>query len=137
MKKIVLLAFFGLFSLTVFSQTTITFHQSNLPFIGVNYQFGERFIPEFRVGTDSYFENMSAELAANYIFKKTDRFEFYGGAGLRVGSFDGVVVPIGLNIYPFEQKDFGFHIEGAPIIGFNDDSIFRGSFGLRYRFVKN
>ena len=76
MKKIVLLAFFGLFSLTVFSQTTITFHQSNLPFIGVNYQFGERFIPEFRVGTDSYFENMSAELAANYIFKKTDRLDF-------------------------------------------------------------
>ncbi|WP_425636718.1 hypothetical protein ACPUEN_15025 [Algoriphagus yeomjeoni] len=137
MKKLVLIAFFGLFSLSAFSQTTITFHQSNLPFLGVNYQFGERFIPEFRIGTDTYFENLSAELAANYIFKKTDRFEFYGGAGLRVGSFDGIVVPVGLNIYPFEQKDFGFHIEGAPIVGFNDGSLFRGSFGLRYRFSKN
>lgn len=137
MKKLLLLTIIGLFSAGAFAQTTITFHQSNLPFIGVNYQFGERFIPEFRVGTDSYFENLSAELAANYIFKKTDRFEFYGGAGLRVGSFDGIVVPVGLNIYPFEQKDFGFHIEGAPIIGFEDDSIFRGSFGLRYRFTKN
>lgn len=137
MKKYLLISLFGLFSVSAFAQTTITFHQSNLPFIGVNYQFGERFIPEFRVGTDSYFESLSGELAANYIFKKTDRFEFYGGAGVRVGNFDGIVIPVGLNIYPFEQKDFGFHMEGAPIIGFNDDSIFRGSFGLRYRFSKN
>lgn len=105
--------------------------------MGVNYQFGKRFIPEFRVGTDTFFEDLSAELAANYIIKKTDRFEFYGGAGLRVGSFDGIVVPIGLNIYPFEQKDFGFHLEGAPILGFNDNQVFRGSFGIRYRFIKN
>jgi hypothetical protein len=137
MKKILFIVCFGLFSLSAYSQTTVAFHQSNLPFIGVNHQFGEKFIPELRVGTDQYFEDLSAELAANYIFKKTDRFEFYGGAGLRVGSFDGIVIPVGLNIYPFEQKDFGFHMEGAPIIGFEDDSIFRGSFGLRYRFSKN
>ncbi|MEB2783390.1 hypothetical protein [Algoriphagus persicinus] len=138
MKKIVLIALFGLLSQTAFSQTTITFHQSNLPFMGVNYQFGERFIPEFRVGTDAYFSSLSAELVANYIFKKTDRFEFYGGVGPRIGSFDGIVVPVGLNIYPFEQKDFGFHIEGAPIIVLDSgNSIFRGSFGLRYRFSKN
>ena len=137
MKKLLFIALFCLISWTSFSQTTVTFHQSNLPFIGVNHQFGEKFIPEFRVGTDSYFETMSAELAANYIFKKTDRFEFYGGAGLRVGVFDGVVVPVGLNIYPFDQKDFGFHIEGTPIIGFNDGALFRGSFGIRYRFIKD
>ncbi|SFU07768.1 hypothetical protein SAMN04489724_3738 [Algoriphagus locisalis] len=137
MKKLILIALFGLFSMTSFSQTTISFHQSNLPFIGVNYQFGERFIPEFRVGTDTNLENLTAELAANYIFKKTDRFEFYGGAGLRVGFIDGIVIPVGLNIYPFEQKDFGFHMEGAPIFGFGDDQVFRGSFGIRYRFAKN
>ncbi|MBN7814408.1 hypothetical protein [Algoriphagus pacificus] len=137
MKKLLIIAFFGLISVSSYSQTTITFHQSNLPFLGVNYQFGEKFIPEFRVGTDTFFETMSAELVANYIFTKTDRFEFYGGAGLRVGAFDGVVVPIGLNIYPFEQKDFGFHIEGAPTVAFDDGSLFRGSFGIRYRFNKN
>ena len=129
MKKILLIALCGFFSLSAFSQTTITFHQSNLPFLGVNYQFGERFIPEFRLGTDTSLEDISAELAANYIFKKTADFEFYGGAGLRVGYFDG--------IYPFEQKDFGFHIEGAPILVFEGNSIFRGSFGIRYRFAKN
>ncbi|MDR7128472.1 hypothetical protein J2X69_000804 [Algoriphagus sp. 4150] len=137
MKKILLIACFSIFSLAAFSQTTITFHQSNLPFLGVNYQFGERFIPEFRVGTDAFLSDLSVELVANYKFKTTDRFEFYGGIGPRIGDFDGIVVPVGLNIYPFDQKDFGFHIEGAPIIGFSDSSIFRGSFGLRYRFNKD
>ena len=135
MKKLVLIACFGLFSLAAFSQTTINFHQSNLPFLGVNYQFGERFIPEFRVGTDQYLDDISLELVANFIFKKTDRFEFYGGVGPRIGSFAGVVIPVGLNIYPFEEKDFGFHIEGAGIVG--ESSLFRGSFGIRYRFAKN
>jgi hypothetical protein len=137
MKKTLLIALIGLFSISAYSQTTVSFHQSNLPFIGVNYQFGERFTPEFRIGTDQFLENISLELAGNYILKNEERYEFYTGLGVRVGSFEGLVVPVGLNIYPFEQKDFGFHIEGAPIIGFNDSSLFRGSFGIRYRFAKN
>lgn len=137
MKKLFFVFSFCILSISAFSQTTISFHQSNLPFLGVNHQFGEKWIPEFRVGTDTYFESLSAELVANYIFKKTERFDFYGGAGLRVGTFDGIAIPVGLNIYPFEQKDFGFHIEGAPIIGFSDEQIFRGSFGIRYRFLKD
>ncbi len=137
MKKTLFLAYFLFFSISVFSQTTVSFHQSNLPFLGVNYQFGERFIPEFRVGTDQYFEDLSLELAGNYILKKENSFEFYAGLGARIGSFAGVVIPVGLNIYPFDQKDFGFHMEAAPIIGFNDSALFRGSFGIRYRFSKN
>lgn len=139
MKKLVLLSLFSFSSIAAFSQTTVAFHQSNLPFIGVNYQFGNRFIPELRLGTDNYFEELSVELAANFIFKKSDRFEFYGGVGPRIGTFEGIVVPIGLNIYPFEQKDFGFHIEGTPILALGEEegAIFRGSFGLRYRFNKN
>jgi hypothetical protein len=137
MKKILLIALFGLLSMSAYSQTTVSFHQSNLPFIGVNYQFGERFIPEFRVGTDQFFEDISLELAGNYILKNEESYEFYAGLGLRVGGFEGLVVPVGLNIYPFEQKDFGFHIEGTPIFGFNDGALFRGTFGIRYRFAKN
>ena len=44
-----------------------------------------------------------------------------------------VVVPIGLNIYPFSSKAFGFQMELAPIIG---DDVLRGSWGIRYRFIK-
>lgn len=95
LKNIFLGLVFIFLSFSSFSQTTITFHQSNLPFLGVNYLFGERFIPEFRVGTDQYLDDISVELVANYIFKKTDRFEFYGGLGPRIGSFSSVVIPLG------------------------------------------
>jgi hypothetical protein len=44
------------------------------------------------------------------------------------------VVPIGVNIYPFSNKNFGFHIELAPIIGWDD--VLRGSWGIRYRFPR-
>lgn len=135
MKKSLLIVCFSLFSIAAYSQTTVAFHQSNLPFIGVNHQFGEKFIPEFRVGTDQYFGDLSLELDVNYIFKKTDRFEFYGGLGGRIGNFEGMVIPVGLNIYPFEQKDFGFHMEGAAIVGGSE--VARGSFGIRYRFLKD
>jgi hypothetical protein len=135
MKKLILFAFFGLISTASFAQWTVSYHQSNLPFLGVNTQLGERWLPEFRVGTDQYFSDLSLELDANYILKKTERFEFYGGLGGRIGDFSGLVIPLGLNIYPFEQKDFGFHIEGAGLVG--DESIFRGSFGIRYRFLKD
>lgn len=135
MKKLILFAFFGLISTVSFAQWTVSYHQSNLPFLGVNKQLGERWLPELRVGTDQYFEDLSLELDANYILKKTERFEFYGGLGGRIGDFAGLVVPLGLNIYPFEQKDFGFHIEGAGLVG--EESIFRGSFGIRYRFLKD
>ena len=135
MKKLILLAFFGLISRVSFAQWTVSYHQSNLPFLGVNKQLGETWLPEFRVGTDQYFEDLSVELAANYILKKTDRYDFYAGLGGRVGGYTGIVIPVGLNIYPFEQKDFGFHIEAAGIVG--ELSLFRGSFGIRYRFLKN
>lgn len=135
MKKLILLAFFGFISTASFAQWTVSYHQSNLPFLGVNKQFGERFLPEFRVGTDQFFSDLSLELNANLIIKSTDRFQFYGGLGGRIGDFAGLVIPLGLNIYPFEQKDFGFHIEGAGLLG--DQSIFRGSFGIRYRFLKD
>jgi hypothetical protein len=59
-------------------------------------------------------------------------YELYAGLGYRFGIFSGLVVPIGLNIYPFAKKNFGFHIEVAPILF--DADILRGSLGIRYIF---
>lgn len=135
MKKFILLAFFGLISTVSFAQWTVSYHQSNLPFLGVNKQIGEKWLPEFRVGTDNFIDDVSLELVVNHIFYKNERIDFYGGIGGRVQSFAGLVIPVGLNIYPFEQKDFGLHIEAAGLVG--EQSLFRGSFGIRYRFLKN
>jgi hypothetical protein len=50
--------------------------------------------------------------------------------------FGGLVIPVGLNIFPFETKSFGFHIELSPIIAFDDEALLRGSWGIRYRFLE-
>lgn len=106
-----------------------------MPFIGINKEFGNKWIPELRIGTNTYVDFLPLEFVFNRIFLRNERIDFYGGLGARVNNFPGLVVPFGLNIYPFEKKDFGFHIEAAPIIGKN--AVLRGSFGLRYRFLKD
>jgi hypothetical protein len=135
MKKLILLAFFGLISTASFAQWTVSYHQSNLPFLGVNKQLGEKWLPEFRVGTDNYFSDVSLELVVNRVFYRNERIDFYAGLGGRVQSFSGLVIPAGINIYPFDKKDFGFHVEAAGLFG--ESSLFRGSFGIRYRFLKD
>ncbi len=137
MKKIILLSLLGLISTVSFAQWTVTYHQSNLPFIGVNKQIGERWLPEFRVGVDSYIEDLGFELVANYLLKNEEDTQIYVGLGGRARLFPGAVIPLGINYFPFSKKEFGFHLEAAPILAFDDGVIFRGSFGIRYRFLKN
>jgi hypothetical protein len=118
------------------AQFGISFHQSNLPFVGFQFEIKERLRPELRIGTDEYFENLSVEVVVNYdIVNKAD-YEIYGGAGVRGNMFEGLVIPIGVNIYPLAEKNFGFHIELAPIIS-EDDAILRASWGIRYKFRKS
>ena len=131
LKFIVALSFF-FFPNNSFAQLGVSFHQSNLPFVGLSYEINNRFLPELRVGTDNYFQDTSLELAVNYIFMRNETVNGYAGVGGRVGILEGLVVPVGLNIYPFDTKNFGFQIEVAPIV--RESSVLRGSWGIRYRF---
>ncbi|MFA0962787.1 hypothetical protein AB9P05_13375 [Roseivirga sp. BDSF3-8] len=117
-----------------FAQVGVAYHQSGLPFAEVHYEFGERVRPLFRPGVDSFFDNFPLELAITYDILDREDYEFYAGLGGRINGFEGAVIPIGLNVYPFDNKRFGFHIEVAPIIG--DADILRGSWGMRYRFTR-
>ena len=134
MKKLTILFLF--ISNLALAQFGVSAHQSELPFIGFNYEFSEHLRPELRFGTDNYFENISIELVATYDILNKEDYEFYAGAGVRLNMFEGMVVPVGLNIFPFQAKSFGFHIELSPIISFDDSSLLRGSWGIRYRFLK-
>lgn len=118
-----------------FSQAGVSFHQSNLPFVGLNYEINQKIRPEVRVGVDEFFKQMSLEGVVTYDFVEKDEFEFYAGVGGRVNRFDAIVLPLGLNIYPLNSKQFGFHIEVAPILG--EANLVRGSWGIRYRFNRN
>jgi hypothetical protein len=133
MKYILFTLFIALPTIS-FAQLGVSFHQSNLPFIGLNYEIKNKIRPELRIGTDNYFEELSVEVIATYDILKKEGYEFYAGLGVRTNDFTGVVMPIGLNIYPLTTKQFGFHIELSPIVG--EESILRGSWGIRYRFKK-
>lgn len=133
MRKIILTLFIALPTIS-FAQLGISFHQSNLPFIGVNYEIKNKIRPELRIGTDNYFDAISVEGIITYDILKKEDYEFYAGLGVRTNDFTGLVIPIGLNIYPLRTKQFGFHIELSPVVG--DDNILRGSWGIRYRFKK-
>jgi len=120
--------------LVAFGQAGISFHQSNLPFVGLNYEIKGKIRPELRIGTDTYFEDISVEGIVTYDLINKEDYEFYAGLGIRANGFTGLVIPIGLNVFPLTTKQFGFHIELTPIIG--EGGILRGSWGIRYKFLK-
>lgn len=133
MRKLSVLLFCLLITNFSFAQFGVSVHQSNLPFVGFNYEIADRFLPELRLGVDSYIDNMSVEAVATYQFIDKEKVEVYAGLGGRANTKAGLVAPIGMHFFPFPTKNFGFHIELAPI--FSDDSpIVRGSWGIRYRF---
>ena len=118
---------------SAFAQFGVSVHQSNLPFIGFNYELADRFVPELRLGMDTNLENMSVEAVATYQFINKQDVEVYVGLGGRANNIAGLVVPLGANFFPFASKNFGFHIEMAPIV-YEASTIVRGSWGIRYRF---
>ena len=133
MKKIFLL--FSLFfpALNGFSQIGTYLQYSNLPFWGINYEIKNRFKPELRLGTDVYFEDVSVEVIATYDILDKDDYELYAGLGGHFVSYTGFVLPVGMYLHPFQEKNFGFVFEVAPIFG-EDANLLRGSVGLSYKF---
>ena len=130
--KIFIILIFALIPIITSCQVAIEYHQSNLSFIGINYEIKDKLRTALRIGTDTYFEDVSIEGVITYDILNKEEYEFYGGLGIRTSNFNGIVIPVGFNFYPFLTKQFGFHIELAPIIGEAD--ILRGSWGVRYRF---
>jgi len=133
MRKILLTTLCLLATNFCFAQFGVSVHQSNLPFVGFNYEIADRFVPELRLGIDTNLGNMSVEAIATYQFINKDDVEMYIGLGGRTKNYAGLVVPIGANFFPFTSKNFGFHIELTPII-YEESTILRGSWGIRYRF---
>jgi hypothetical protein len=115
------------------AQFGVSIHQTNIAFVGFNYQIKEKYIPEFRLGTDNFFDNISVEAVMTRIIQKDNDFQFYGGLGVRLNLYQGVVIPVGLNIYPLGNKQFGFHMELTGMI-VEEGEILRATWGIRYRF---
>uniref|UniRef100_UPI0040477139 hypothetical protein n=1 Tax=Roseivirga sp. TaxID=1964215 RepID=UPI0040477139 len=117
------------------AQVGVSIHQTNIPFVGVNYQIKENYITELRFGTDNFFSNIGVEGVITRLIKRDEDFQFYGGLGIRLNTFQGLIIPVGLNLYPFDNKQFGFHMELAGMI-VDEGELLRATWGIRYRFKK-
>ena len=128
-----LLCFLLLGLLSVKAQLGLSYHQSALPFIGLNYTLANRLMPELRIGTDRYFDDVSLEAVLTYQYLQREDYSLYAGIGIYYGNFGSTSIPLGLLLFPFDNKKFGFHLEATPLVG-EGGNILRGSWGIRYRF---
>lgn len=132
MRRLFMFFILGLLASTASAQLGVSYHQSSIPYLGINYELNNQFMAEVRVGANNYFENLAFEFTANYFIVQDPSYDLYGGIGGRTSHFAGLVVPVGINLYPFDNKDFGFHIEAAGMFG--ETAAFRADWGIRYRF---
>ncbi|WMN11171.1 hypothetical protein QYS49_37445 [Marivirga salinae] len=124
------------------SQSIVSYHQSpNGGQAAYAYEINDKFRPEIRLLSNTFIDDFYLKLMLNYDWIEKDNYEFYSGISL-LGSTLGdptLGFPLGLNIYPFENQNFGFLMEFSPNIPFDEGSgaYFAGSWGIRYRFNRN
>ena len=116
-----------------YAQVGVSYHTSDLSFAGVNYTYKSAVTGEFRISTDIDADDAYYEFVGVYnLSRKKEEYDAYIGLGGNTLGDGSLVVPLGLNVYPFEQKAFGFHSEISYLSG---EEIIRGSIGIRYRFI--
>ncbi|PHN07909.1 hypothetical protein CRP01_03915 [Flavilitoribacter nigricans DSM 23189 = NBRC 102662] len=130
-----------LFSRNLHAQFGFSYHESALPFVGINYEAGNRLLTEFRLSTNIYLGDLAIEGIAALKLGRSEELDPYVGLGIRLAPDEdesAIVIPVGINVYPFPRKTFGFHLEFTPLIRGEDfgNNIIRGSWGVRYRFEK-
>ncbi|MGM0580360.1 MAG: hypothetical protein ACQETL_06755 [Bacteroidota bacterium] len=124
-----------------FSQSIVSFHQSANGSQGsYAYEYNDKYRAEFRIFTNNFIDVIPIRLMFSADWVEKDIYEFYTGISLIPFTPQAPVVgfPVGLNIYPFENKNFGFIMEFAPNLAFGEagGAYFSGSWGIRYRFNK-
>jgi hypothetical protein len=126
----------GLVSTTSYSQITTSFYvsESNSKF-GIGYEFNEKLWTDLRVYSGTNISNFTPEIVLNYNFLRKENYYTYVGGGIIVNNINGIVVPIGIGIKPFENmKNLSINIEFNPLYEIDlDDLYIRGFIGLRYK----
>jgi hypothetical protein len=124
-----------------FSQSIVSYHQSpNGGEAAYAFEFKDKFRPEIRLFPNTLMDDLFVRLMFNYDWVERKDFEFYSGLSFLGGANNqgAFGLPIGLNIYPFNNKNFGFLMEFIPSFpaGEGNGGYFTGSWGIRYRFNK-
>lgn len=140
------------FFFSVFFLGIVSISQAQVS-VGINFQSSRNFIT---VGTDTDREffgegrlglgrNVGLELVGAYNF--VQKADVNGYVGLGLGLFDHyhprrdrdynevyLAIPVGVLIKPFDNKNFGFLIEAAPVFYDEYGSYLRGGIGVKYTF---
>lgn len=118
------------------AQWGVSYHQYTSPFVGINYTFAKRFMPEIRITPNRYILDIIPEGTFNYQFVQKEDYQLYAGIGVILTRYEGIpLFPAGVQVYPFNNKKIGFHLEMAAVV-FRSDNYLRGTWGVRYRFLR-
>jgi hypothetical protein len=127
-----------LFTLTAnnsFSQTSISYYNSSDSKIGLAHNFTEKLWGEARVAVT--FEDFNNDFVLCYNAFKINNYNLYLGLGAQINDDSGLIVPIGVQVTPFEKfKELSLHVELQTIFTDKDTKL-QSSIGLRYIFGKS
>jgi hypothetical protein len=134
-KKLIFTLIFGTIFFNSYSQISASFYQneSNSK-IAIGYEFNDKLWSDFRLYSGTNIENITPEIVLNYNFIKKEKYETYIGAGIVLNNINGLVIPIGIGIKPFENlKNLSLNIELNPLYEIDFEDVFiRGFIGIRY-----
>jgi len=119
-----------------YSQVSTSFYvnESNSK-IAIGYQFNDKLWSDLRIYSGTTIDNFTPEIVLNYNFLRKENYETYFGAGAILNNINGIVIPIGIGIKPFENlKNLSINIEFNPLYEIDLDDVFiRGFIGIRYK----
>ena len=117
-----------------FSQTSISYYNSSDSKIGLAHNFSEKLWGEARLAVT--FEDFNTDFVLCYNAFEINNYNLYLGLGAQINDDSGLIIPIGVQVAPFEKfKELSLHVELQPIFTENDSKL-QSSIGLRYTFGK-
>ena len=119
-----------------YSQITASFYTNSVASkFAAGYNINERFWTDLRIYSGTSIGNITPEIVINHNFVTKTSYDVYLGAGALLNNINGVIIPIGVGIKPFESlRDLSFNIEFNPIYEFDLNDLFvRGFLGIRYK----
>lgn len=125
-----------MFSAKGFSQVSVSFYANDANAkIGVGYEFNEKLWSDLRIYSGTNIDNITPEIVLNYNFLQKESYETYAGVGGIFNNVNGVVVPVGIGIRPFEKiPALSLNIEFNALYEVDLSDLFiRGFIGIRYK----
>jgi len=130
MKKLIILCILFISGINAFSQFSIKtdIHSE----FSIDYKFQEKFRVELGLMSGEFGLNQFTPTFKADLLKRAD-FDGYIGLGLvGLDPVDIINIPIGMDLYPLNKKNFSIIIEIQNLISDKYEVV--GNLGIRYRF---